>query len=195
MEKLDATYWENRWENRETGWDIGYASPAITKYFEGVTTKDSQILIPGAGNAYEAEALYKMGFTNVHVVDIAKGAIESFTSRCMKFPAKNIHHQDFFSLEGKFDYIVEQTFFCALNPEMREAYCKKMSELLAPTGTLLGVWFNIPLNTDHPPFGGHSAEYKTLFDEYFNIEKMEECYNSIKPREGNELFVELTPKG
>jgi len=192
MIDLGAAYWEKRWENGETGWDIGYASPALIEYFEKVTDKTVTILIPGAGNAYEAEALYKMGFENVHVIDIAKNAIHSFLERFPDFPKAQVHLQDFFDFDGSFDYIVEQTFFCALNPTLREQYCKKMRTLLKPNGTLLGVWFNIPLFSEHPPFGGHQDEYKPLFEKYFTIAKMEECKNSIKPRQGNELFIELT---
>ncbi|WP_231576788.1 hypothetical protein [Sphingobacterium sp. IITKGP-BTPF85] len=29
---LDQNYWNTKWQNNQTGWDIGYASPAITAY-------------------------------------------------------------------------------------------------------------------------------------------------------------------
>ncbi|WP_257091566.1 TPMT family class I SAM-dependent methyltransferase [Sphingobacterium sp. E70] len=68
---LDKEYWDNRYKNRETGWDIGYASPALIEYAETVIPKEASILIPGCGNAYEAKALLDKGFKNITLLDIA----------------------------------------------------------------------------------------------------------------------------
>ena len=32
--KFDKAYWEHRYEENKTGWNIGYASPPIKKYIE-----------------------------------------------------------------------------------------------------------------------------------------------------------------
>ncbi|MFN7690843.1 MAG: SAM-dependent methyltransferase, partial [Bacteroidota bacterium] len=62
---------------------------------------------------------------------------------------------------------------------------------LKPTGKLIGLLFNIPLNTEHPPFGGNKNEYENQFSPYFNFKYFDLCYNSIKPRANNELFIVL----
>lgn len=100
----------------------------------------------------------------------------------------------FFKLENRFDLILEQTFFCALDPKLRRDYVNQMANLLTPEGRLIGLLFNIPLNTDHPPFGGNEEEYRKLFSSIFEIEIMETAYNSIPPRAGNELFIKLKKK-
>jgi hypothetical protein len=64
-----------------------------------------------------------------------------------------------------------------------------MNALLMPTGKLIGLLFNIPLNTAHPPFGGNKEEYQKQFAPFFHFKHFETCYNSIKPRENNELFI------
>ena len=51
---LDRAYWNNRYKEKRTGWDIGYASTPLVKYFKRLTDKVTRILIPGCGNAYEA---------------------------------------------------------------------------------------------------------------------------------------------
>jgi hypothetical protein len=89
---------------------------------------------------------------------------------------------------------LEQTFFCALLPEIRKKYVSKMHQLLKPEGKLVGLLFNIPLNDNKPPFGGNESEYRSLFEEKFKIEKMETAYNSIPPRAGSELFFMVTKK-
>lgn len=84
--------------------------------------------------------------------------------------------------------IIEQTFFCALNPSLRNKYAKKMNELLHPKGKIIGLLFQFPLTEDGPPFGGSENEYVKLFSNNFKIKTLETAYNSIKPREGRELF-------
>ena len=100
-------------------------------------------------------------------------------------------HQDFFELDGEFDLILEQTFFCALDPKLRQSYSIKMNELLAENGKLVGVLFNREFGNDTPPFGGDKTEYQTYFNDYFDFKVMENCYNSIPPRAKTELFINL----
>ena len=97
-------------------------------------------------------------------------------------------HNDFFELSDTFDLIIEQTFFCALNPELREKYVQKMHALLKDNGKIIGLLFQFPLTEQGPPFGGSKSEYENLFKDHFTIKKLETAYNSIKPRENNELF-------
>ena len=73
----EEKFWTQRYENGSTGWNIGYASPPITAYFDQVPDKSARILIPGAGNAYEAEYLYQQGFENVFVLDIAQPPLDA----------------------------------------------------------------------------------------------------------------------
>jgi SAM-dependent methyltransferase len=194
MITLDKDYWNNRYIKNETGWDIGYVSTPLKNYFDQLSNKEQRILIPGCGNAYEAEYLFKQGFKNVFIVDIAPEAVKAFKKRVPDFPESHIILADFFELNDTWDLIIEQTFFCALNPSLREKYVKKMHEILAPNGKLAGLLFNCELNKDQPPFGGFKDEYEKLFSPYFNIKKMETSYNSIEPRKDRELFIILEKK-
>ena len=73
---FDQNYWEKRWQKNETAWDIGHPSPAITEYLDQYPDKNIAILIPGCGNAYEAEYMIKHGFTNITLIDISPKAVE-----------------------------------------------------------------------------------------------------------------------
>lgn len=191
---LDETFWSERYLSGQIGWDIGYVSTPLKEYIDQLSNKDLKILIPGGGNSYEAEYLFNKGFTNVFVIDISSIPLENFSKRVPSFPKKNLLHQDFFELEDKFDLILEQTFFCAQDPKLRKKYVSKMHDLLNPNGKLVGVLFNIPLNDDKPPFGGNENEYRSLFKDRFIIQTMETAYNSIPPRDGNELFIKMIKK-
>ena len=191
---LNQKFWNNRYNNQETGWDIGEISTPIKAYIDQLKDKELKILIPGCGNAYEAEYLFKNGFKNVDVIDISPLALKQFKNRLADFPESQLICGDFFQHHKQYDLIIEQTFFCAIDPKLRSLYAKHSAQLLVPNGKLIGLLFNDPLNTDHPPFGGNKSEYLSYFDPYFNIEIMEASYNSIKPRSGRELFIKLIKK-
>lgn len=188
-------YWTDRYQNNNTGWDIGYPSTPIKAYIDQLEDKDIKILIPGAGNAYEAEYLFELGFTSVHILDIAKAPLERFAQRVPNFPFNQMILSNFMEHEGQYDLIIEQTFFCSFVPskENRRAYAKKMSDLLKPEGKLVGLWFDFPLTDDleKRPFGGDKHEYISYFESYFEVKVFEKCYNSIPPRQGKELFAIL----
>lgn len=194
IENKDKDYWENRWQNADTSWDIGFASPAIVKYMETYSNKDAAILIAGCGNAYEAEFLLNNGFSNITLIDIAPNAVKILSEKFKQNKEITVLCEDFFTHQGKYDLMIEQTFFCAINPDLRSQYVTKSHELLTEKGKIMGVMFNTEFSSDGPPFGGNIEEYKTLFQEFFIIEKMEACYNSILPRQGREVFVELIKK-
>ena len=192
--KIDKKFWNKRYEEKNTGWDIGYVSTPIKNYIDQLKDKSIKILIPGAGNGYEAEYLHKQGFVNVFVIDISKIPLKNLKKRVTTFPEENLIHGDFFVHDKNYDLIIEQTFFCAINPELRKNYVDKMHQLLKPKRKLVGLLFNTTLNIDHPPFGGNKTEYTNLFRHKFLFKTFEEAYNSIEPRAGKELFINFIKK-
>lgn len=189
MNTLDQNYWDQRWKKGETGWDIGYESTPLCEYMKKYKNKEAQILIPGCGNAYEAAFLQKLGFNNIHLLDISPTACNVLITRFKSNAQIKVHCADFLNFKGKFDLILEQTFFCALDRNKRIHYVEKAHELLNPAGQLVGILFASQFEKEGPPFGGTSEEYKSLFSTKFGIKKLEFCYNSIEPRKGNELFI------
>lgn len=188
---LDEQFWTTRYLNNLTAWDTGKVTDPIKQYLDQLENKKIKILIPGAGNGHEAAYAFKKGFKNVHILDISALPLQQFQRSCLDFPTNQIHHQDFFLHKGQYDLIIEQTFFCALHPERRIDYCKKVNELLKLSGKLVGVLFARNFEQNGPPFGGELEEYRALLSKMFVILKLEGCYNSINPRKGNEVFISL----
>ena len=188
----ERDYWSNRYEEQRLGWDIGHPSTPLVEYIEQLDRKDLRILIPGAGNAYEAEYFYKNGYTNVHVLDISPHPLEQFQLRNPEFPPEQLIQANFFEHQGQYDLILEQTFFCSFypSPENRTEYAKHCASLLSDSGKLAGLWFNFPKGEvwEKRPFGGSKEEYLGYLEHYFEVKSFELCYNSIPPRMGNELF-------
>lgn len=188
-QSLDENYWNCRYLNKETSWDLRQVSPPLQAYINQLENKNIAILIPGCGNAYEAQYLAMQGFTNITLIDIAAALVKDLQLKLKDIDTIKILHQDFFNHNGAYDLILEQTFFCAIDPSLREEYVKKMNTLLKPNGKLVGLLFNRNFETDGPPFGGTKEEYETLFCKYFHLHTLATCYNSFSKRIGTELFI------
>lgn len=189
---LSAKYWDDRYHNNDLGWDLGQVSPSLKNYFDQLTNKNLAILIPGAGNSYEAEYLVNNGFTNVYVCDFAEQPLKNLLQSCPKIGADHLLLTDFFKIKDlKFDLIIEQTFFCAIIKSLRQDYFYKVNDILNTKGKLVGLLFNDVLNEDKPPFGGNKEEYLVYFKKLFKPLVYEVAANSVKPRAGRELFINL----
>jgi SAM-dependent methyltransferase len=193
MEKLSANYWNSRYESNETAWDLGTVSPPIKIYIDQLKNKDLKILIPGAGNAYEALYLLENGFTNITIIDFAELPLKNLKSKLKVINESNYQliNEDFFKHRGEYDLILEQTFFCAINPNLRTEYVNHCHQLLSKNGKIVGVLFNKEFPFEGPPFGGNENDYRELFMQRFIVKTMEVAYNSVAPRQGSELFVVL----
>lgn len=184
-------YWDNTYIHKQTEWDIGYIATPLKEYFNQLENKHLRILVPGAGNGYEVEYLYHLGFKNVYFLDFAPTCIHQFLKRNPKFPQNQIFEEDFFKHKGQYNIIIEHTFLTTFPKSIRNKYAAKMHELLSENGKLVGLLFNHEFYKDHPPFGGTPAEYMELFHPYFQIKIFKTAYNSIKPRKDRELFINL----
>lgn len=191
---LDQKFWNERYLLNETGWDLAQVSPPLKAYIDQLTNKNLRILIPGCGNSYEAEYLLQNGFTDITIIDIAPALVNRLKSKFQSNQYVEIVLGDFFTHKAEYDLVLEQTFFCAINPELRKSYVEAMAGLLAVGGKLAGVLFNKEFETPGPPFGGKSTEYQTLFKDAFNFKIFEACNNSFHKRADSELFVILKKK-
>lgn len=195
MKELNENYWTERYQEEQTGWDMGMPSPQVLHFVENQSGVglDARILIPGAGNAYEWEYLVNNGYEQIYAMDISAHPLNALAQR----NPENQHlllHEDFFKHESEYELILEQTFFCALDPSMRSKYVEHMHRLLKSGGVLAGVLFNRSFPHDGPPFGGSKDEYQSLFSERFDVLHMESAEHSHPARSGSELFFHLRAK-
>jgi len=191
---FDEQYWTERYDAGKDGWDLGCISPPIKEYIDQLTNKDIKILIPGAGNSHEAEYINNQGFTNLYVCDISNVPLDNLKDRVTTFPIDNLIHGNFFEIQDEFDLVLEQTFFCALNPLLRQDYIEQMSKIIKPKGSLIGLLFSMEFDKEGPPFGGVINNYKAMFSKKFDIRVITPCTNSIESRMGSELFINMRPR-
>lgn len=187
---LDQTYWENQYQAHTLGWDLGQIAPPLKSYIDTIQNKNSAILIPGCGNTYEATYLLEQGFTNITVIDISPTLVHQLIDKFKNNANITILLGDFFEHQGRYDLIIEQTFFCALPPKMRQKYVWKNHQLLSNKGFLAGLLFNRTFEVS-PPFGGNLTEYEALFQHAFQFNTLTPASNSVEKRKNMELFFEF----
>ena len=115
-------------------------------------------LIPGCGRAYDALALADHGFETVVAIDLSPAACVAARNEiasgatAMTRQRVDVRCGDFFQLEEKHDFIWDNTFLCALEPESRERWAQQMRSLLAPGGILITCVFPIGDREGGPPY-------------------------------------------
>jgi len=182
-------YWEKRYQQRETPWDIGQPNDGLIALVISNFPRSARLLIPGAGVGHEAGKLYAAGFTDIHVCDWSPSALSAMHSRYPDIPVGQLLPGDFFELDSTFDGIIEQTFFCALPPDKRADYVRHCHTLLRPGGIIISVLFNRSFEVEGPPFGGSIEEYRSLFMMHFELIRLEPWMDSIPPRAGSECVI------
>ena len=189
MEKLDAAYWQQRYETGQTGWDLGHVSAPLRRIIDALPDKQLRILVPGAGNGYEVRYLQACGFEAVTVVDLAAAPLAQLAASLPDLSGIRLIQADYFDHTGQYDLQLEQTFFCALKPRLRPAYVQQAHRLLAPGGHLRGVLFNRTFDRPGPPFGGSADEYRRLFTPRFELRTLIPCDHSEEARQ--ELLIDF----
>lgn len=189
----DTTYWEERYRENNTPWDLGMVSPPLKNYIDRLTDRKLSLLIPGCGNAYEAGYLLEKGFHNITVIDVSATLTSSLQERYKGLPIEIIN-ASFFDHKGSYDLILEQTFFCALPPFLRKAYVNTSYELLNEDGRIAGVLFNKKFAEHEPPYIASDDEYRDLFENLFYFNEFQLCTSSAGARLGYEVSFEFQKK-
>lgn len=151
-------------------------------------TQRKKALVPGCGRGYDVLLLASHGY-DAYGADVSETAIQACKTLdkeqgddAAKYPVKNeklgrgsrnFLLADFFNDDllsraggiGGFDLIYDYTFLCAIPPELRPRWSKRMSELLAPGGSLICLEFPLAKSpkAGGPPHGLSSELYVQLF--------------------------------
>ncbi len=194
MNKVDQyRFWEDIYLSNDAGWDLKGPTPIFTELANNIIKGD--LCIIGCGRGYDAITFSKSGF-NVTAIDFAPSAIEAL-DKMAKIEQLNINilkdniFNMFPTFANKFDYVVEQTCFCAIHPSRRHEYSELVYGILKPRGKLIGVWFPLDKKKAEggPPYGVSVREVKSLFSSKWTIEREEFSNHSIDSRVGREKLM------
>ena len=188
-----AQFWEDIYLADDAGWDLGGVTPIFK--FIGESISPGKLCILGCGRGYDAIMFAQKGF-DVTAVDFAPSAIQAVHELANEAGVfvKTVE-TDIFSLRtdfaNTFEYIIEQTCFCAINPNRRKDYEKLVRQILEPAGKLIGLWFPLDksVTDDGPPWGTTTDEVKALFINGWTVEREEFPNLSIEPRRNREKLI------
>jgi len=186
-------FWEDLYQTNDDKWDLKEATPIFKKLATELPL--GRVCIIGCGRGYDAIEFAEKGF-HVTAVDFAPSAISSLKNMANFIDVSlEIIRKDIFDLlpeyHDSFDYVLEQTCFCAIHPSRRKEYENVVKSILKIGGHLVGLWF--PLDKDSaeegPPYGTSIEEVKSTFDSGWKIINEEFSEHSIKPRKGREKLI------
>jgi len=157
--------WEERYQQGDTGWDRGSASPALHAWLDSGALKSCRILIPGCGRGHEVVELARLGY-EVTAVDIAPSATMHLQQQLADAGVTaNVICDDLFNYQTTipFDAIYEQTCLCAIQPEQRESYEACIHRWLKSGGELFALFMQTGTEGG-PPFHCDFQQMYQLFD-------------------------------
>lgn len=196
MPDSDApSFWDDIYKSGRTGWDTGIPYPVFRRLLESKYFPPGTILVLCAGRGHDARMFASQNF-KVTAVDFAEEAVREMHALAdPRFPHE-ILKMDLFeipsSYEGKFDYLLEYTCYCAIDPARRSEYVTKVALLLKPGGIYIALVFPISKHKGGPPYAVSSDELVNPFLNLgFKLLLREIPHDWIPARHGKEELVLL----
>ena len=191
-------FWEEIYQGDRAGWDLGGPTPALRRLLLSGEFAPGRTIVLGAGRGHDARAFARQGFV-VTAVDFAADAVRGMRALADPHAPIEILQADIFTLpyalDKTFDYVIEYTCFCAIDPARRAEYADLVARLLKPGGIYIGLFFPLDQREGGPPFAVASSEILTLFDARgFTRLRRETPTDSVPQRQGlEELLIWQTP--
>ena len=161
---LSPAAWEQRYQDKKTGWDRGEANPQLATWLSSVVEPGMSVLVPGSGRGHEVLALAEAG-AKVTAIDFADSAIQELRLRQQQTGLMfEIVHSDLFAYSPgrEFDVIYEQTCLCAIHPTQWKTYEQLLNTWLRADGHLLALFMQSHA-ADGPPFHCDMETMRSLF--------------------------------
>ena len=186
--------WEADYERKTDGWDLKGPTPVFRSLASSGQFKPGRMIVLGAGRGHDAREFARHGF-QVTAVDFASHAADEMRRLADPAALVDILQSDLFALphelNNSFDYVLEYTCFCAIDPKRRADYADLVTHLLRPDGVYIDLAFPLDGRLGGPPFAVKESEVMDLFQKRgFKLVSRNKPEESISPRRhAEELFI------
>ncbi len=188
MSDLTAAAWEQKYQVNQDRWHLGCpAPPFINLLASAIAPPPGRIAVLGCGKGQDALLFSTAGF-EVIGFDFAPSAINHATNLAQE-RALNAQflQRDIFDLTAEFpqnfDYVLEHTCFCAIDPTLRTSYVQLVKKLLRSQGQLIALFYTHQ-RSGGPPFGIKPSAILDLFTPYFEVISFQAAKDSITRSKG-----------
>jgi len=185
--------WDADYQRGTDGWDLKGATPAFNRLATGGHFQPGRMIVLGAGRGHDARLFARYGF-RVTAVDFSEVAASEMQRLAQPDAPIEILQSDLFALpakfDGAFDYVLEYTCFCAIDPQRRSEYADLVTRLLKPGGLYVDLAFPLDTHQGGPPFAVSLSEVFSLFGERgFTLRQRESPVDSVAQRQGLEELL------
>ena len=185
--------WESDYQRKTDGWDLAGPTPALKRLADSGRFPPGRMLVPCAGRGHDAREFARHGF-DVTAVDFSPSAVQEMRRLAdPQAPIEIVQHDMFelpHSLDGAFDYVLQYTCFCAIDPRRREDYADLVARLLKPGATYIDLAFPLDERPGGPPFGVSESEIVRLFEgRGFTLVAREKLPDSVERRRNAEVLL------
>jgi SAM-dependent methyltransferase len=186
-------FWEEIYQGGRAGWDLGGPTPAFVRLLEAGKFAPGRMLVTCAGRGHDAREFARHGF-QVDAVEFAQDPVHDMQALADPRAPVRIFQSDLFTLprelDGQYDYVLEYTCYCAINPRRRAEYADLIARLLKPRGILIALIFPTTVHPGGPPFYAPISEVLDLFQSRgFNVLQQEVPSDSVQQRKGSEELL------
>ena len=185
--------WEADYARGTDGWDLGGPTPVFRRLAASGEFASGRLIVLGAGRGHDAREFARHGF-QVTAVDFSPYVVREMHRLTDSDAPVEILHADIFALpltlDRIFDYVLEYTCFCAIDPARRAEYADLVARLLKPGGTYIALAFPLDDHAGGPPFAISLPEVFALFGARgFTLLRRETPTDSAPQRRGLEELL------
>jgi len=190
MDSLSAKAWEKEYQDGGDRWNLGYPAPPFVNLLNSANAPQTgKLAILGCGKGHDALLFADAGFEVVGFDFAPSAIIEATATATAREISAQFLQRDIFTLEreftDRFDYVLEHTCFCAIDPSLRSQYVETVKSILRPGGKLIALFYTHQ-RPDAPPFGVKPQEVLDYFSADFEPILFQRAKDSIARRQGNE---------
>jgi SAM-dependent methyltransferase len=195
MDVNSVEKWEMDYQHGGDGWDLGRSNPVFRNLLASGELPPGKMIVVCSGRGHDAREFARHGF-QVTAVDFAPSAAREMHKLADPDAPMEILQNDLFNLPTKFDnsfdYMLEYTCYCAIDPKRREEFADLAARLLKPGGIYISLAYPISNHTGGPPFPVSIPEVLNLFQaQGFKLVERKMPADSIPARRGSEELLLL----
>lgn len=186
-------FWQEIYEHGRAGWDLQGPTPIFQRLIQSGEFKPGHMIVICAGRGHDAREFARHGF-RVDAVEFAAEAADAMRAMNDSQNPVLIYQTDMFQLpndlNGQYDYVLEYTCMCAIDPNRRDEYADLVTRLLKPGGIYIDLAVPLDQHAGGPPFTVSVDEILRMFTPRgFKLLRREIPTDSVAQRKGNEALL------